>query len=131
MALCDDSGEYELCSRLTRFDAHSYCVYTKGKYRFKYEYIFMIWDVKCSKNHYVYVFNYFCIIRFAAKRNSGKYIPNGLITSDTEQVDAFDVFNPSIGEFKVKTNIVYVFSFDSRNENSRYKIASCETCYIF
>ena len=37
-ALCDDSGEYELCSRLTRFDAHSYCVYTKGKYRFKYEY---------------------------------------------------------------------------------------------
>ena len=51
-------------------------------------------------------------IRFAAKRNSGKYIPNGLITSDTEQVDAFDVFNPSIGEFKVKTNIVYVFSFD-------------------
>ena len=64
--------------------------------------------------HYVYVFDYFCIIRFAAKRNSGEYIPNGLVTYDTEKVNAFDVFNPSIGEFKVNTNGVYVFSFDAR-----------------
>ena len=77
---------------------------------------------KDVKKHYFHIFNYFCIIRFAAKRNSGKYIPNGLITSDTEQVDAFDVFNPSIGEFKAKTNIVYVFSFDSRIYDSIKKM---------
>ena len=35
---CDDSGENEFCSRFTRFNAHSSCVYTKGKYRFKYVY---------------------------------------------------------------------------------------------
>ena len=40
------------------------------------------------------------MIRFAAKRNSGEYIPNGVIIFDTEQVGAFDVFNPSRGELR-------------------------------
>ena len=60
-----------------------------------------------------------CIFRFAAQSNSGKHIPNGLIKFDSEQVDPFDVFTPSRGEFKVKTRGLYMFSFDANISNSR------------
>ena len=35
-------------------------------------------------------------------------------------MDPFDVFDPSRGEFKVKTKGLYVFSFDARIHNHKY-----------
>ena len=47
---------------------------------------------------------------FAAQRTPVDRIPTGLITFYTKQVDAFNV---SRGEFEVKTQGLYVFSFNA------------------
>ena len=56
-----------------------------------------------NEKHYFDFLNHFFIFRFAAERTSDWLI--GLITFDTEQVNVFDVFDPSRGrgEFTVKT----------------------------
>ena len=62
------------------------------------------------------ILNFFCIFRFAAEDidiSNTRYIPKGLITFDTEQVDASNVFDPSTGKFKVKREGLYVFSFSA------------------
>ena len=55
-----------------------------------------------EEKHYFDFLNHFFIFRFAAERTSDWLI--GLITFDTEQVNVFDVFDPSRGrgEFTVK-----------------------------
>ena len=60
-------------------------------------------------NNYM-TFLFIWIFRFAAQRTLGDHIPTGLITFDTEQVDAFNVLR---GEFQVKTQGLYVFSFNA------------------
>merc|ERR1712108_112746 len=64
--------------------------------------LFTIMEKMWKKSIILIFFNHFFIFRFASERTSDWLI--GLITFETEQVNVFDVFNPSRGrgEFTVK-----------------------------